>query len=247
MMADTSKGKAVTSQKLYDQVFERIKDKIRSGELRQGSLLPGENKLAEEMGVSRVTVRHALKQLSEAGIVETHKGKGSVVIVDWKALLDKGEQRDKAEECQATFHMSTRARRMMEPMVAREAALCAGEEDLRRMLTALEAKEDELIFAPLMWRTSELVDFHTAVWMALHNPILMEVWEHLAETSAVASRLPFVVPVHREQQKEEAKRQHWDIFRAIERRDPEYAYYYMLVHCDWIAETYGQYFDNFLK
>ena len=118
MMADTSKGKAVTSQKLYDQVFERIKDKIRSGELRQGSLLPGENKLAEEMGVSRVTVRQALKQLSEAGIVETHKGKGSVVIVDWKALLDKGEHRDKAEECQATFHMSTRARRMMEPMVA---------------------------------------------------------------------------------------------------------------------------------
>ena len=239
--------KVVPSQKLHDQVFDRIKNKIRSGELRQGSLLPGENRLAEEMGVSRVTIRQALKQLSEAGIIETHKGKGSVVTTDWKALLEQGEQRTRSEEYQKTFHMSTQARRIMEPVVARQAALCATEEDLARMRAALEAREDEVTFAPLMGRTSELVDFHTAVWMSLHNPVLMETWEHLAETSAVTSRLPLIAPVHRERQKETAKAQHSDIFQAIERRDPEYAYYYMLVHCDWIAETYGQYFDDFLK
>lgn len=239
--------KMVSSKKLHDQVFECIKYKIRSGEFRQGSLLPGENKLAEEMGVSRVTIRQALKQLAEAGIVETHKGKGSVVVVDWKAFLEKGEQREQAEEYQKTFYMSTQARRLMEPVIARKAALCATEEDLERMRQALNAKEDELTFAPLLWKTSELVDFHTAVWMALHNPVLMEIWEDLAKSSAVTSQLPLVAPIHRKEQKEEAKRQHWDIFSAIERHDEEYAYYYMLVHCDWIAETYGNYFEDFLK
>lgn len=239
--------KMVFSKKLHDQVFDCIKDKIRSGELRQGSLLPGENKLAQEMGVSRVTIRQALKQLAEAGIVETHKGKGSVVVVDWKSFLEKGEQRDQAEEYQKTFRMSTQARRIMEPVIARKAALCATDEDLARMRRALDAKEEELTFAPLVWKTSELMDFHTAVWMSLHNPVLMEVWEDLAESSAVTSQLPLVPPVQRKEQKEEAKRQHEDIFRAIERRDEEYAYYRMLAHCDWIAETYGQYFEDFLK
>lgn len=239
--------KIVSSKKLHDQVFDCIKDKIRSGELRQGSLLPGENKLAQEMGVSRVTIRQALKQLAEAGIVETHKGKGSVVVVDWKALLEKGQQRDQAEEYQKTFRMSTQARRIMEPMIARKAALCATSEDLIRMRMALEAKDEDLPLAPLVWKTSELVDFHTAVWMSLHNPVLMEIWDDLAKSSAVTSRLPLVPPTHQKQQKEEAIRQHWDVFYAIERRDEEYAYYYMLVHCDWIAETYGQYFEDFLK
>lgn len=239
--------KAISSHKLYDQVFERIKDMIRSGELRQGSLLPGENRLAELMGVSRVTVRQALKQLSEAGIIETRKGKGSVVILDWKGLLEQGELRDQAEEYQNTFRMSTQARRFIEPVIARQAALHATEEDIARMEAALNAREDELVFAPLTGRTSALVDFHTAIWMSLHNPVLMETWEHLAETSATTSRLPFVPPVHRERQKEEAKRQHLDIFEAIRRRDDEYAHFYMLVHCDWIAETYGQYFEDFLK
>ena len=78
-------------RKLHEQVFDSIKDMIRSGALEQGELLPSENKLAQQLGVSRVTVRWALKQLAEAGIIQTRKGKGSIVAVDWKGLLEEGE------------------------------------------------------------------------------------------------------------------------------------------------------------
>ncbi len=237
----------ITPKRLRDQAFDRIKDMIRTGELKQGDLLPSENKLAQMMGVSRVTVRQALRQLSEAGIIQTHKGKGSVVVVDWKGLLEESEFQAKADECQKLFRMSTEARRLIEPAVARQAALVATEEDLQRMEAALAAMEDRLVMAPLLGRTSELVDFHTAIWMSLHNQVLMETWEHLAETSAAIRQLPFIQPTHREAQKIVAQKQHREIFQAIQRHDADYAYFHMLVHCDWIAETYGQYFEDYLK
>ena len=91
------------------------------------------------------------------------------------------------------------------------------------------------------------VDFHTSLWACLHNPVMMRVWEELAETSGSINRLPFVAPVYRDGQKVEAQAQHQKIFGAVKSRSPEYAYLYMMEHCDWIWETYGQYFKDFLK
>ena len=179
-------------RKLHEQVFDSIKDMIRSGALEQGELLPSENKLAQQLGVSRVTVRWALKQLAEAGIIQ---GKGSIVAVDWKGLLEEGELHDQAEQLQATFFQSTRARWLIEPTVARQAALLATVEDLARMEEALLRREDELVLAPLTGRVSGRVDFHTSLWACLHNPVMMRVWEELAETSGSINRLPFVAPV----------------------------------------------------
>lgn len=234
-------------QTLQEQVFGSIKDMIRSGALEKGDLLPSENKLAQQMGVSRVTVRWALKQLAEAGIIQTRKGKGSMVAVDWKGLLEQGQLHDEAEELQATFFHSTRARRMIEPSVARQAALLATEEDIARLEAALERKEEELVMAPLSGRVSGRVDFHTCLWACLHNPVMVRVWEQLAETSASINRLPFVAPVYRDGHKDEAQMQHRKIFEAVKNHSPEYAYLYMMEHCDWIWETYGQYFKDFLK
>ena len=234
-------------QKLHEQVFDSIKDMIRSGALEQGDLLPSENKLAQQLGVSRVTVRWALKQLAEAGIIQTRKGKGSFVAVDWKGLLEQGQLHDEAELLQATFFQSTRARWLIEPTVARQAAMLATEEDLARMEEALLRREDEVVLAPLAGRASGRVDFHTCLWSSLHNPVMMRVWEQLAQTSGSINRLPFVAPVYRDGQKVEAQVQHQKIFDAVKSHSPEYACLYMMEHCDWIWETYGQYFKDFLK
>ena len=51
----------LSNKPLYDQVFDQIKDMIRSGTYRTGDQLPSEKELMERMGVSRVTVRQALR------------------------------------------------------------------------------------------------------------------------------------------------------------------------------------------
>lgn len=125
--------------------------------------------------------------------------------------------------------------------------MLATEEDLARIEQALLHQEEEVVLAPLTGYTAQRMDFHTCLWASLHNPVMMRVWEQLVETSITSNRLPFVPPVYREQQKEEAQRQHRKIFEAVRNHSPEYATLYMMEHCDWIWETYGQYFQDYLK
>ncbi len=62
------------------RVYLLLREQISNGTFVEGALLPGENRLAEEFKVSRVTVRKALEALSQDGWVEKRLGAGSVVL-----------------------------------------------------------------------------------------------------------------------------------------------------------------------
>ena len=62
-----------------DYVVEQLKESIISGEFKSGDQLPPEGALCEKFGVSRITVREALKKLNMMGLVEIKQGKGTFV------------------------------------------------------------------------------------------------------------------------------------------------------------------------
>jgi len=62
-----------------EQVYEQLKKQLLSGEWKPGDKLPSENDLAEALGVSRITVRHAVQKLAALGLVETRSSEGSFV------------------------------------------------------------------------------------------------------------------------------------------------------------------------
>lgn len=64
---------------LYHQVYRRMRDRIATGDLRVGTRLPAEDELARQMDVSRITLRHALKLLSEEGLIARVHGRGTFV------------------------------------------------------------------------------------------------------------------------------------------------------------------------
>lgn len=64
---------------LYHQLISEIIKRIESGELKRGEKLPSEKELGALTGVSRITVRKALKELEKKGYIETLQGKGSFV------------------------------------------------------------------------------------------------------------------------------------------------------------------------
>ncbi len=70
--------KGVSGTKSH-QLFLLLKDAISSGRIEPGSRLPGELKLADEHGVSRVTVRRAMEALADSGLVKRQPGVGTVV------------------------------------------------------------------------------------------------------------------------------------------------------------------------
>ena len=63
-----------TSQPLYYRILLDLREKIERGKLTPGTRLPSEKELMEEYGVSRVTIRHVLKELCDLGVTE-HRGK----------------------------------------------------------------------------------------------------------------------------------------------------------------------------
>ncbi len=77
-------------------VYLILRDKIMSGEYADGAALPGEQRLAELQGVSRVTVRRALDGLASDGLIEKRTGSGSIVRAN-------GQRRDVVAADMATL------------------------------------------------------------------------------------------------------------------------------------------------
>jgi GntR family transcriptional regulator len=66
---------------LHSQLEANLRQMIRSGQVRPGSMLPGEHELATRLGVSRHTIRHALGVLAAEGLVRRQRGRGGGTVV----------------------------------------------------------------------------------------------------------------------------------------------------------------------
>ncbi|GAB6107246.1 GntR family transcriptional regulator [Fusibacter bizertensis] len=67
------------AQPLYKQLYESIRYNITNGEYQPGQRLPSEEDLCKLYGVSRITVRNALDELSNTGFITRKRGKGTFV------------------------------------------------------------------------------------------------------------------------------------------------------------------------
>ena len=64
---------------ISEQVYEQLRKQLLRGEWKPGDKLPSENELAENLGVSRVTVRQAIQKMAALGLLETRLGEGTFV------------------------------------------------------------------------------------------------------------------------------------------------------------------------
>ncbi len=231
---------------LYEQVVEQIREQIAKGVYRKGDMLPSEKELIAMTGVSRITVREALKTLAEVGMIETRKGKGSFVLVDACDLEPCEEQRQRQLEYRDLFLDSSRTRLILEPGIARAAALYATEEDV-------EAIERSLTTEKQSHATPDRIEgFHYEVAKAAHAALLLDLMSELLKReredhSRYQSTLYLITPDHQKKIGTEILLQHRKILDAIKRHDAEFAYFYMTEHMKYVIHSYEEYFDRFLS
>ena len=72
----------------YERLAGMLRDRIASGTYARGDKLPSEMELMDESGLSRSTVRHALKVLVDEGLVRTERTAGRYVTED-RALIEQ--------------------------------------------------------------------------------------------------------------------------------------------------------------
>ena len=78
-------------QSKHDRLKEYFTDEILAGRLAPGQAIPSEHRLAEALGVARMTVRHAMVSLEQEGLIRRVQGKGSFVDEDARRKLKRGQ------------------------------------------------------------------------------------------------------------------------------------------------------------
>lgn len=217
---------------LYEQVLKKIEGQIVSGVYRKGDLLPSEKELIESFGVSRITVRKALAILAEMGMIETSKGRGSIVLFSQEDACEQGSFAEAAQEYQRSFRASTQIRLMMEPEIARQAALKATPEQVEHLKECMKIGE----------KGEPYEDFHIAVAAILDNKELIAIIGQLFQLEESFSPQGLIPPERQQHTSRILEAQHERIVKAIEENDAEFAYFYMKEHTRYVAQMYEEYF-----
>jgi GntR family transcriptional repressor for pyruvate dehydrogenase complex len=225
-------------RKAYEQVADQLRDLIMAGDLRPGHRLPNESSLSREFGVSRATVREALRVLAAQDLIRTAKGASggsfitmpsvdhiSAFLSSNLGLLSRSEDFSLDEFLEARMFLEVPAVRL----AAR-----------RRDDHNLEALRDAIPEEPLELGTSEQFlhnkDFHSALVIASGNKLL-----------SIASQPVFAVLQtnlrrstlgrHFHQQ---VNHDHREILAAVEASDEDAAARLMEEHLKFLAPQYAK-------
>jgi DNA-binding FadR family transcriptional regulator len=171
------------------QVSEQFRAQIESGAWPRGSRIPGENQLASELGVSRGTVREALRSLSLTGLLEPRVGDGTYVRAtnEISGVLVR-------DELSASLTHVLDARAGIEAAAARLAAQYAEPDSLSPLTDALEARAEALAAGDIDAFVAAATGFHRGVVVASRNPLLLRLYDALAEVLAESIHQTATIP-----------------------------------------------------
>jgi GntR family transcriptional regulator, transcriptional repressor for pyruvate dehydrogenase complex len=200
--------------KLSHQVYERIFERIVSGEYPESSRLPSESDLSRRFGASRPIVREALARLRDDGLIVSRQGSGSYVQRRPDAAVLRFVPVGSVADIQRCFEF----RVGLEGAAAALAAERWGDEDLSEIKAALLDLESCIREGRLGVEAD--ARFHRAIAQATHNPFHMSVQRslepHVAFGMNLARNLSLLRPAARLRI---VQREHEIIVEAIEARD----------------------------
>lgn len=126
----------IARRKLYQEVLDRLQQRIESGEFAPGDHLPSERELMDQYAVGRPAVREALQELARSGIAEiTHGERARVVVPTANLLINQvaGGARHLLQTQPGMLEHLKEARVFLEAGVARMAAQRATPDDVQRL------------------------------------------------------------------------------------------------------------------
>lgn len=242
-LAHTAAPAADGGDSAYEQIAARLRHLVLSAALRHGDRLPSELALATEFGVSRATVREALRMLAAQELVTPAKGaRGGTFVtrpsLDLPSRLLQANVALLADADAITLDEILEARRLIEVPAARLAARRRSDADLRRLE---ESIPDDAARHAGEEQFEVNAGFHTSVLAASGNPLL--------EVAALPTFTVLQTSLSRSSLDARFWRRidadHREITDAIGRADEDGAGDAMAAHLDYLAPRYRRVWRGF--
>ena len=213
-----------TAEGLYSRIV------VEKG-LRPGEKLPNEVELAGELGVSRATLREAIRTLTVQGVLEVRRGKGTFVSAAVEEMDDFGFS--SLERVRGQLRDLFELRSIFEPRAAALACRRATEEELADILARGEAVERCIRAGED--RTQADRAFHAAIVRGAHNEFLLRLLPLIDQAVSAA----LTAGEHQEQLAEDTCRDHALLMEFFRKRDGEGAGYAMAIHMRHSMDVMG--------
>lgn len=208
-MTDTS---PLVKRSLVDQTLEQLRLRINNGTWSVGQRLPTEPELATELGISRNTVREAMRVLAFSGLIEIRQGDGSYL----RAVVDPLDTMKALSRC--SHEQARETRHILEVEAIGLAALRRTDEDLIALREALGVSGSHYHGDLDSYIACDLV-FHRRLVDAAHNPTLSELYRYFSSIIGAQLRQTLNITPRRQ----EVFDLHIELLDAVEQRDPERA------------------------
>lgn len=167
----------ITRKKTYELVAERLLAEIGERRLRPGDVLPTERELTQEYRVGRSSIREALRMLESQGLIQSH-GSGVFAIAEFRNPLNQSLNLLLSLD-ESSLSELYELRKVLEGEFAALAAERRGDEDLGRMLSAVQEMRDGLESEQRYIEAD--VRFHLAIADATKNRVAVHMMQALRE------------------------------------------------------------------
>jgi GntR family transcriptional repressor for pyruvate dehydrogenase complex len=221
----------VKSHKKSDEVYNQLFSLISSGKLTPGDKIPSERELAAELRISRQSIREALNRAEVMGLIKVRQGEGSFILSSVKGALKPPLTLIIEQEAARIFDF-LEIRKLVEGWCAEKAALEATGKELQGMQEILE-KMKKVASKDKQWEELDL-GLHLSFAKATHNVIAVHIMEALKVNFGPFFKFTKSMPSSEEI--DVLWQHHYEIFKAIERRDPVTAKHKVIEHLNFIEE-----------
>jgi GntR family transcriptional regulator, transcriptional repressor for pyruvate dehydrogenase complex len=216
---------SVSRDALPDQIAAKLIELVRDQRLRSGDRLPPERELAAAMGVSRSSLREALRALSMIGVVDMRHGDGTYLSSLEPASLMRSVGLV-LELSETGMEELFEARKLVEPGLAALAAQRIDTSMLMALQHCVEASEESVGDHERFMRAD--LQLHDLIARAAGNAILSRLIDSIHALGIASRRSTTGLPGVEQQ----TVKDHREIVDAVARRDPHRAHRAMLTHLE---------------
>jgi GntR family transcriptional repressor for pyruvate dehydrogenase complex len=230
----------IVKKKAADYVLEEIRNRIVNGELQEGDKLPNQDEFAEQLGVSRASLREALQALTRLGAIKQRPGLGTILVSRAPTLLADHMEFPFLSDAEGVIEL-TETRRLIETGMIELAVARATDEEIaeigRVMDESVEAAERGNLAE---YREKDLI-FHHLIAKASHNRFVTHMFQTIRQSFEEFLKEAFsAMPDKMEQSVED----HKEIYEALKNRDQERAAAAVSGHLIRVQKTMEQYYAS---